>query len=292
MSLIIDFVGIIYFDADREPGHRLVVILNGSDPGDGIEPHVATINIETDQIVTPPTSWPNMVERRTVDRNRGRKRREQLLSRTSSTSDPVSGSASAFSSASGSASATLVADYVDYLSFPIHARSTITITGLTGKGVDTTEHDGFLPRLKDLIPPVKVDLGNADAIAMLGISNGKLLARRLPADEGDGAVVSQLQVEGDLGPITIAVDDGKEIRTITVKDGTEIVIANVSADSSGGDGETAHYQIYRRLSPANTTPIQAPPHVRNDVPLLASDHPFIVDPYDHPEEKCSNTCCG
>jgi hypothetical protein len=276
MGYTIDFVGIVYFDTNpRDKSSRRVLLPNGMNPGDGIEPHVASINIATSRLVGDPQWGSPTPKPRRVDRSRTLAYRAAL--------QPLSTSSS-------TATAVMEEAEVELQTFPITERSTITITGLDGKGVDATEHDGQLPRLMDQVPPVVVD-AKADTIAKLTIRNGKLMARRLPAVTGSGAIVSQLRVDGDFGPITINVTDDKETRSITVLDGTEIVIANVSPDLTGGIDETGHFQIYRKLSPRNTTTLQQPV-INAQVRTLATDHPFLVDPFDFPEEKCSNTCCA
>ena len=276
MSYTIDFVGIVYFDTNpRDRASRRVLLPNGMDPGDGIEPHMASINIASNRLVGDPQWGADSPKARRVDRAKG------LSYRAAMQPDSIAGS---------TATAVLEEVEVELLTFPISERSTITVTGLDGKGVDTSEHDGQLPRLMDQDPPVFVD-ADADTIASLTIRNGKLVARRLPAPNGPGAIVSQLQVPGDFGSIRIDVTAGKETRSINVLDGTEIVIANVSPDTSGGQDETGHFQIYRKLSPRNTTTLRQPV-INAQIGPLATDHPFLVDPFDFPEEKCSNTCCA
>jgi hypothetical protein len=278
MSYKINFVGIVYFDTDPDnKNSRRVLLPNGTNPGNGIEPHLATINIASSRLVGDPKWGSGAPKRRTID-----------LSKS------VSYRASMQPSSVASSTAIAVMDEeegaVELQTFPITERSTITITGLEGKGVDAQEHNGKLPRLMDQNPPVVVD-ADADTIATLTISNGKLVARQLPAANGPGAIVSQLQVPGDFNSLTIRVTDAKETRTITVLDGTEIVIANVSGDITGGADETGHFQIYRKLSPRNTVTLRQPA-INDRVAPLATRHPFLVDPLDFPEAKCSNTCCA
>lgn len=284
MSLVINFVGIMYFaQHPRDPNKREVLIIDGSNPDHGIAPHNATIDIETSRIVGRPRGWPDrsispQVKR--VDRTVGRERLRNLQAKVFAS--PGNGQSSF-----ESGSMTMVADTIEVIKFPIPPRSRITVTGVDGKGVDTTEHDGRLPKLGDQEPPVRVNRAEARLRGTLTIGNGRLLARRLPSEEDNGAVVSQLRVDDELGAITIVVEDGKNAYRVTVQDDTEIVIANVS----GIDDRTPHFDLYRDLSPnENLTPLREP-QVSADIPTLATDHPSIVDPIDYPALKCSNTCC-
>jgi hypothetical protein len=300
MSLVVNFVGIMFFDGDgRDVGPREVLIVDGSNHGDGIAPHLASISIDPDRVIdsagwTHPETKENMVRTRTIDLREVRELSEKLQLRT--------GSAVAYSPRMtpepDDDSPTMVAEAVRVSEFviPPGTRNRITITGITGKGVDATAHNGRLPRLRDLKPPVFVNLATAQTNARLTISNGTLEATRLVTETGNGAIVSRLRVEEDLGPITIEVkdEDTNDVRTIRVEDGTEIVIANISTekDLPNNPKETAHFQLYRRLAPErNKALIVNEPVVPAGVTDLMTDHPFFADPFDQPEERCSNTCC-
>ena len=283
MSLIINFVGIIYFHANAKD-RRLAIIPNGDTANGLVTRHRATIEIEAERI-TGESGWPaGSAQSRKVNQVLGRMRREAVVAKLSSSAPQTDRDVSSDGETDES---------VELRSFPITERSVITITGVEGKAVDTSEHDELLPKLMDLEPPVVFDPPSADILGSVSISNGRLLARRLPTEDGKGAIVSQLRVDGKLGPITITVTHGKYVRTITVSDDTEIVIANVSGRPSDDDtGEAGHFQLYRKLAPEINKKAVEEPKVRPDVPPLDSLHPFIVDPFDAPGERCSNTCCG
>ena len=88
MSLVVNFVGIMFFDGDgRDVGPRQVLIIDGSNHGDGIAPHLASISIDPDRVIdssgwTHPKTKENLVRTRTIDLREVREVREKLQRRT------------------------------------------------------------------------------------------------------------------------------------------------------------------------------------------------------------------
>lgn len=155
--------------------------------------------------------------------------------------------------------------------------------------LDKEEHDRRLPQLRQIDPNFEIDPARAQTIARMRIARGTLRARRMPDGE---AVVSQLKVDHD-GEITITVkpDDGSAERSIRLRAGTEIMVANMGSNPYDRPRRNAsHFKIYEKLSvrPVSLTEPPAAP----DLPELTSRHPLFtgrgpISLY----VDCSNTGC-
>jgi hypothetical protein len=165
--------------------------------------------------------------------------------------------------------------------------------GRRPRRLDTTHHDGRLPRL-GAAGLKGIDPATAETIAQVPIRNGVLDALEIPSPDPHGAIVTRLTVYDHFGPILITATpkSGASPRTFAVKDNTEIVLANLSDDLVGGNtDESGHYQIFRKLVPGETALLDEP-QIPASVPLLRSTHPFFIPVFGNfPSGKCSNTCC-
>lgn len=167
----------------------------------------------------------------------------------------------------------------------------ITIDGAADAGaLNTEEHEGRLPQLRQIDPNFEIDPAKAKTIAKMRIRNGTLTAYLIP---GSGtAVMSQLDVDHD-GPIDVVVkpDDGSSLRTIRLKPGTEIAIANMGRGGYAAEERDDHFKIYEKLSvkPVSLTP----PTTVADLPrskstqALFSKKKMGIGLY----TSCSNTGC-
>lgn len=130
--------------------------------------------------------------------------------------------------------------------FPL-AGCEVVLEGAEAPGVlDAKDHS--LPELRKLNPEFEIDPAHAQTVAKVPIRRGKLTAHLIP---GGGAAISQLDVPHD-GPITITVkpDGGGPARTIVVKPGTEIAVANMASGGVYAESKqgVSHFKIYEKLS--------------------------------------------
>jgi hypothetical protein len=124
----------------------------------------------------------------------------------------------------------------------------IAMEGADASGtLDTTAHDGALPQLRQIDPDFEIDPENAETIARIPLRNGVLRAYRVP---GGSAAISQLDVPHD-GEILITVTprDGSTARTLRLRPGTEVAIANMAQNGYlTDDPHDHHFRIYEKLS--------------------------------------------
>ena len=279
MGVTVDFIGLVYFGREGEQDERrLVLIPDGRNPGDGIEPHQATINIATEDLIDADWWEEGLETLNAAGAGTNRRIRAKRDTVQRADFDPR---------------------VTPMVTFEIEEPSTLDITGVSGKAVDATQQDDQLPPLHRL--GLNVDRQNAQTIARMSIGNGTLRAMLLPAPAGvaedgtalfRGAAISRLEVNGrSRGPVTITAQANGTRKTIRVREGAEIVIANISPDFTGGANGTGHHQIYRRLNPQSGAQLSDPVANQN-LTLLASAHPFFnPNNGNFPEEKCSNSCC-
>lgn len=166
----------------------------------------------------------------------------------------------------------------------------ISIEGADANGqLDTSRHDRALPQLRQIDHNFEIDPDRAETIARVPIRNGVLTAHRIP---GGSAAISQLVVPHD-GDIRIRVTprDGSEERTIDLRAGTEIAIANMA---HGGyltdEPHDNHFKIYEKLS-VRPVSLHDPTNVP-DVPPSASRHALFTRPGPIGlSTNCTNTGC-
>jgi hypothetical protein len=238
MSYNVQFVGLVCFL--RESGGRHLLLPDGRDPGDGIEPHYALIAVAPDAVLRA-SGWDG--------------------------DEAVTGG-----------------------TFELPPCS-VTIEGSDVPGsLDAREHDGLLPELRRLDPNFEIDPERAQTIATLHVRQGSLHAYVIP---GGSAAISELRVPHD-GTIRIRVTprDGSRERSIELKPGTEIAVANIAKQPYlGGPEHNGHFRIYEKLSvhPVFLREPDALPAVLAESP---SPHRIVSGPKPIGlTVSCSNTGC-
>jgi len=236
MPYTVQFVGLVCFY--REKGGRQALLPDGREPGDGIDPHFASINVARDA-VEESSGWNGDTD----------------IARGIFHLDPCE-----ISLEEGDSSGAL----------------------------DTREHDGKLPQLRQMDANFEIDPERAETIARLRIRHGRLSAYTVPKGT---AIISQLDVPHD-GPITITVTprDGSPRKTLRLKPGTEIAIANTARGYKGNESEAGHFRIYEKLS---KNPVRlSDPHFKPAVPPSPSNHVLFRRPVPvNLNTNCSNTGC-
>jgi len=170
-------------------------------------------------------------------------------------------------------------------------RCTIAIEGTDTPGtLDTGDHDGRLPQLKQINSAFVIDPQQAQTSARLSIRQGTLSAHTIP---GGSAAMSQLQVPHE-GPITVTVISSEGLTsTLRLAPGTEIVIGNMAAGGvylRTAVDEDSHFRMYEKLS-ANTVELQPPASIA-PLPELESAHwLFLEQTAINLHVSCSNTGC-
>lgn len=175
--------------------------------------------------------------------------------------------------------------------FPILNPSTIQISGIEpGSGrVDPSRQDGFIPVLQTIVHNFNaqngiagdftIDPEHADTIAKIPVGQGILEAFIFGRD----SIVSRLTVPGsDL--VQITADDGQEVKTLTLRKGSEIVISNLSkpavvapiAEATAQDPMRSHFRIYAKLDVNRRPDGLIEPAPPPSLEQLASAHPYLA----------------
>ena len=165
----------------------------------------------------------------------------------------------------------------------------ITIDGLDSPGtLDTTAHDGLLPRLGRLNRDFAIEPAAAQTIATMPIRRGILTAYRVPTGT---AVMSELEVPHD-GEIQITVMPRQgESRHLRVKPGTEIAVTNTASDYRRGSVHENHFKIYEKLSSRKAT-LRVPDEAPKSLPESPSEHFLFTEGVSISlTAECSNTGC-
>jgi hypothetical protein len=151
---------------------------------------------------------------------------------------------------------------------------TVSIEGADTAGtLDASAHDGALPQLRQLDPNFEIDPENAETIARVVLCNGVLRAYRVP---GGTAAISQLDVphDGEI-KITVTPRDGSAVRTLQLRPGTEIAIANMAQSGYLTDApHDNHFRIYEKLS-VRPVSLQEPTSVP-EIPPSESRHALFT----------------
>jgi len=166
----------------------------------------------------------------------------------------------------------------------------ISIDGLDIEGrLDTTAHDGLLPRLGRLSRNFQIDPMTAQTIAAIPIRQGTLTAYRVPTGT---AVMSELDVPHD-GEIQINVvpREGPP-RGLRLRPGTEIAITNTATDYRRGSVHDNHFKIYEKLSSRRVTGLRVPAEAPLSLPESPSEHFLFTEGAAIAlTAACSNTGC-
>lgn len=171
-------------------------------------------------------------------------------------------------------------------------RCTVRMSGIDQAGpLNSSAQDPFLPRLQVLNPAFQIDPASPGIAATMNIRQGTLGAFLYPGADPTPttSVISQLDVNHD-GPITITVtpETAGGVRTIQLRPGTEIVIANESIE----DGPPRdHFNLYDRLGRvAGPSVGMTPPTTDPTVPRSTSNHHYFAS-LQNGDDSCPNTGC-
>jgi hypothetical protein len=172
---------------------------------------------------------------------------------------------------------------------------TLEVTGANAGGFfDTKQHDAVIPRLKAADPNAEIDPATAEAVVRFNISSGTLEAFLTPdpnpLDPTDAAVISKLHVDYQ-DEITVKANGKTPERTLLLKPGTEIALANLVLHDDGTIGAD-HFSLYGQLTTTKTIHGAPPKPSPNTPPLPKKHHVFdfgfgIFDG----GVKCGNTGC-
>jgi hypothetical protein len=197
--LTIDFVGLIYFNVCH--GDEKQVLLPDGSQGDfGIEPHFASLFVEPAALERDDW-WPDARKVRTV----------RVVNNAG---DDV---------------------VTDLIEFRIdHPRADVSFSLKAEPPVDITNLPAFLTSLQTLNPHFQPDLKHGETAAQAQITCGTLAVL---AFQGSGVV--QWTTGTQAGPFTITAASGRDRKTLTVKDGAEVVFANLP-DLLGAPASDAH----------------------------------------------------
>lgn len=139
--------------------------------------------------------------------------------------------------------------------------------------LDASRYTPYIASLKDLDRNFKVDMEAADVIARFRVHHATMYAHRLAK-----SAVTTMFVRTNDGPVTIkATTRSGEMKRITVTDGTEIVLSNMSLLGAHEDEQgPSHINLYRRLDPQSKRLLPEPKLHPALTPLYGpSRHPFI-----------------
>jgi hypothetical protein len=272
------FLGLVNFFELDEPQGRLVLVPDGRnpppdiDPGDKIDPHRASFFIQEEDILDRSNWWPSREEQEI----------EALGIRELGIEEPSQIAISGME--------------------PKPLRRTRRSTGsrkATKKEepFDDSEFEEKLVRLRDINGDILIEPEVARTIAQIPIRRGKLASRLI-----GGAIVAQLKVASHTGPITITatLDDGSGTKTLELRDGAEIVLANISENirPSSEDPEASHFRIYAQLD-THRRPDLLPGPTDAEIEGLELDpidtvHRYVehlIDISVTPDGQCSITGC-
>jgi hypothetical protein len=264
MGYAIDFVGLVhFFHLDSNAG-RIVMLPDGSDPeadfpGSKIPRHYASFFVASDCVIKEQTRWWTPEPNEVFEEN-------------------------------------------GISEFPIPRPSRITVSGLNENpgcwpfGTDTfdpNDHDKKVPGLARQDPNFRIVPEKAATVVQMPMRRGKLTAYSF----GEGAAVSRLDVTKHKGPIMITArtDDGKTMRTLVLKNDTEIVLSNTSDLFSDDPYEetVSHFRLYAQLDIKRRYEMLKDPD-DSELDPLVSNHPYlklISEIGTIPRPGCSNTCC-
>jgi len=139
--------------------------------------------------------------------------------------------------------------------------------------LDASRYTPYITSLNDLDRDFKVDVATADAIARFRVRHATMYAHRLA-----GSAVTTMFIRSNNGPVTITATTRKgETKKITVTDGTEIVLSNMSLLGAHQDEKgPSHINLYRRLDPKSKHLLGEPKIHPALTPLYGpSRHPYI-----------------
>lgn len=275
------FLGLVnFFELDSEPQGRLVLVPDGRalppkiDPDRLIDPHRASFFIQEEDIIDRSKWWANREDEEVEAlgvRELGIEAPSQIAI---SGMEPKPKSSRSTGRTSGSRRA-----------------------AQKDEPFDDSEFEEKLVRLRDINPNILIEPGIAETIAQIPIRRGKLASRLI-----GGAIVAQLEVTSHTGPITITAtpDDGSGKKILKLREGAEIVLANISENiKPSTNGPTAsHFRIYAQLDTKREADLLPAPKDEEIEGLellpIEATHRYVghlIDNATTPDGQCSITGC-
>ena len=257
-SYTIIFVGIVNF-FELKPQGRRVLMPDGTNPPDGIDPHHANIYVAEAQVVDASNWWPRIEDQTLAHEDKNR----------------------------------------SVHIFRIEEPSLVEISGIDGRGdFDASEFEGKVVRLKDIDEKIDIDPATAKTIAQIPIRAGKLMSRRIKktglvaqldvVHEGDITITAR--PVGTSTEKTLVLKAGTELVIGNLSDGMK--------PHPTDDEKTNHFRLYGLLDSKGSAQLPPPTPARIEaleVTELTSFQPFIRHIRDNftdvPDIQCIVTGC-
>ena len=259
------FFGLINF-FDLESPDKLVLLPDGTKPGDGIPPHEGAFIVRKKDIKTSSDWWKG-----TDDEN---------LHKYHLMKFPIE-----------KPSNILISGMYEPPGPP-------GCLPFVGSDKLKTKQTQLLPRLIEINKKFCIKPHLAATIAQLPLRRGTLESFRFKLSIKRHSAVSTLKIKNHRGPITItAVTESGEVKTLEFESGSEFVLINISVpDTKGTAKEGTHFRLYAQLDEKrDDTNLDKDPELSADFPTFLSKHPYVkylLAGYGHiPGAGCSNTGC-
>jgi hypothetical protein len=170
-------------------------------------------------------------------------------------------------------------DGIGVRSFLIDPPATISISGMEGDGqsqLDASAWDGVVPVLSAIDRQIEIVPADAATIAQIPVARGKLEAFFFADDSVTGRLTAD---HNDL--VTITATANGNAKTLTLLDGAEIVIANLSRRGSALPRPAAppdtHFRLYGQLDQnRRSIGLANEPQKDNRLQHLPSGHPYLA----------------
>ena len=165
----------------------------------------------------------------------------------------------------------------------------VSVEGLDTPGpLDTSAHEGHLPRLGRIDPNFQIDPETAQTIATVPIRQGTFAAYRVP---GGSAVMSEVHVPYDSDIRIAVIPRDSAPRSLTIRAGAEIAITNTAGDYRRSHEQEDHFRIYEKLSSRPVT-LTVPAEVTTLLTESPSEHFLFSEGVSIAlTADCSNTGC-
>jgi hypothetical protein len=171
-------------------------------------------------------------------------------------------------------------DGIGVRSFLIDPPATISISGVEGDGksqLDASAWDGVVPVLSDIDRRIKIVPADAATIAQIPVARGKLEAFFFADDSVAGRLTAD---HNDVVTITATAADGNA-KTLTLLNGAEIVIANLSRSGSvrprPTEKQDTHFRLYGQLDRnRRSAGLANEPRKDDRLQHLPSGHPYLA----------------
>lgn len=265
MGYKIFFFGLINF-FDLEPSNKLVLLPDGTNPGDGIPPHEAAFIVRKKDIAKSSDWWAG---------TDGEKLKNYHLMKF-----PIQ-----------KPSNILISGMYEPPG-PSGCLPFVSTDKLK------TQQTDLLPKLIKINPKFCIKPHLAATIAQLPLRRGTLGSFRFKLSVKHHSAVSTLKIKHHRERITItAMTEGGEVKTLELKHGSEFVLINISAPNTESTvKEGTHFRLYAQLDEKRDDyNLHKDPVLSADLPPFLSKHPYVqylLAGHGHiPGAGCSNTGC-